>query len=163
MIAEYRSPSGDILIGTRGGSLVLCDFVNRKGDIQKSIEKTRPDTSRADENYVEEVKRQLSEYFEGRRREFDLSLTLSGNQLEKNVYKALLTVGYGCTATYSDIAALAGRPRAVRAVASCIGRNPMAIIVPCHRIIGSDGKLHGYAGGVDVKRELLTLEGSLSC
>ena len=162
MIAEYHSPIGNLLIGTREGFLVLCDFVNRRGGIEKSIKKTSPETSHADADLVTLVINQLKEYFEGRRRNFDIPVILSGNEMELAVYKALTKVSYGNTATYSDIAAAAGYPRAVRAVASCIGRNPIAIIVPCHRIIGRDGKLHGYAGGTEVKRELLTSEGSVS-
>lgn len=108
-----------------------------------------------------EAVKQLKEYFAGKRRHFDLPLTQEGTGFQHEVWQALLAVPYGRTCSYRDIAAKIGRPRAVRAVGAANGQNKLAIVVPCHRVIGSDGTLTGYAGGLDKKEILLKLEGSL--
>jgi len=105
---------------------------------------------------------QLAEYFAGQRREFDLPLDLRGTDFQKSCWRELLKVPYGETRSYADIARAMGRPAAVRAVGLANGQNPIAIIVPCHRVIGSDGSLTGYGGGLETKRKLLELEGALS-
>ena len=101
---------------------------------------------------------QLSEYFAGNRTSFDLPLMLQGTAFQKSVWDALLTIPYGETRSYADIARQIGNPKAVRAVGTANNRNPAAIIVPCHRVIGSDGSLTGYGGGLEVKQYLLDLE-----
>jgi methylated-DNA-[protein]-cysteine S-methyltransferase len=106
--------------------------------------------------------RQLEEYFSGRRRHFDLPLDLHGTEFQKRCWRELLKIPYGETRSYAEIARAIGNPSAVRAVGLANGQNPIAIIVPCHRVIGSDGSLTGYGGGLDVKRRLLELEGALS-
>lgn len=103
--------------------------------------------------------RQLAEYFAGRRRAFDLPLAPQGTPFQRMVWEALLTVPYGETASYGAIARRVGRPTAVRAVGAANGANPLPIVVPCHRIVGSDGSLTGYAGGLGIKERLLELEG----
>ena len=105
-----------------------------------------------------ETERQLREYFEGRRKVFDLKLDFSGTEFQQKVWSALLTIPYGETRSYAQIAKQIGRPDAVRAVGAANGRNPISLIVPCHRVIGSDGSLTGYAGGLPAKRALLELE-----
>lgn len=107
-----------------------------------------------------ETVRQLDEYFEGTRREFELELAPKGTVFQLAVWDALLAIPYGATASYGDIARTVGRPNAVRAVGQANGHNPIAIIVPCHRVIGSDHSLTGYGGGIDRKRFLLALEGA---
>jgi methylated-DNA-[protein]-cysteine S-methyltransferase len=107
-----------------------------------------------------EATRQLDEYFAGHRREFDLDLAPRGTVFQLAVWDALLTIPYGETASYGDIARAVSRPNAVRAVGQANGRNPLAIVVPCHRVIGSDHSLTGYGGGIDRKRFLLALEGA---
>lgn len=105
-----------------------------------------------------ELKIQLDEYFSGNRRRFDLPLSASGTDFQKKVWKELLRVPFGRTLSYKELAARLGDIRSVRAVAAAVGRNPMMILIPCHRIIGSDGSLTGYAGGLDRKQFLLELE-----
>jgi methylated-DNA-[protein]-cysteine S-methyltransferase len=101
---------------------------------------------------------QLEQYFAGRRTEFDLDVDPDGTPFERRVWDEVRAIPYGQTATYADIARRIGRPRACRAVGRANGRNPLAVVVPCHRVIGSDGSLTGYAGGVEMKRTLLDLE-----
>lgn len=106
----------------------------------------------------ENVAAQLAEYFAGARREFDIPLAASGTAFQRSVWKLLCTIPYGQTRSYGEIARELGAPTAVRAVAAANGRNPISIIVPCHRVIGSDGALVGYGGGLDRKTYLLHLE-----
>ncbi len=106
--------------------------------------------------------RELEEYFAGKRREFSFSLDLRGTDFQLNCWRALMAIPYGETRTYADIARAIGRPHAFRAVGMANNRNPVAIVVPCHRVIASDGTLCGYGGGLDTKRRLLELEGALT-
>lgn len=110
---------------------------------------------------LDEVARELDEYFTGHRRTFDLALdhSLSAG-FRAEVHRNLPTIGYGHTASYGEVAALVGRPRAVRAVGTACATNPLPIVVPCHRVVRSDGSLGGYVGGVEAKTTLLTLEGA---
>ena len=101
---------------------------------------------------------QLQEYQEGKRRNFELPITFEGTDFQKRAWQGLLTIPYGETRSYSEQAALIGSPKAVRAVGSANGKNPIAIIVPCHRVISKSGNIGGYAGGVEVKKYLLRLE-----
>ncbi|NBD35189.1 MAG: methylated-DNA--[protein]-cysteine S-methyltransferase [Chloroflexi bacterium] len=110
---------------------------------------------------LREAQAQLTGYFEGRRAAFDLPLDLRGADFQRAVWEALLTIPYGETCSYGDVAAAIGRPRAARPVGQAVGANPVGVIVPCHRVIGSDGRLTGYGGGLDLKRALLRLEGVL--
>jgi len=112
------------------------------------------------EGVIADTLRQLDEYFEGTRREFDLPLAPRGTPFQLAVWNALLEIPYGETTSYGEIARSVGRPNAVRAVGQANGRNPIAIVVPCHRVIGSDKSLTGYGGGMDRKRFLLGLEGA---
>jgi methylated-DNA-[protein]-cysteine S-methyltransferase len=105
---------------------------------------------------------QLSDYFAGQRQHFDLPLDLSrGTPFQQQVWHALLSIGWGQTARYGQLAQQLGRPQASRAVGMSVGRNPISIIVPCHRVLGADGSLTGYAGGLDRKQDLLQREGVL--
>ena len=106
--------------------------------------------------------RELEQYFAGERREFTFPLDLRGTDFQLACWRALLAVPYGETRTYADIARAVGRPQGFRAVGMANNRNPIAIVVPCHRVIASDGSLCGYSGGLDIKRKLLELEGALS-
>ena len=103
---------------------------------------------------------QLDEYFAGERRAFDLELELEGTEFQLAVWDALLRIPFGETLSYGELARRLGRPERVRAVGAANGRNPVSIVVPCHRVIGADGSLTGYGGGLDRKRALLALEGS---
>jgi methylated-DNA-[protein]-cysteine S-methyltransferase len=107
-----------------------------------------------------ETERQLREYFAGRRQAFDLKLDFVGTPFQRTVWKALLTIPFGQTRSYGQIAKQVGRPSASRAVGAANGRNPVSIVAPCHRVVGSTGALTGFGGGLDVKERLLRLEGS---
>jgi O-6-methylguanine DNA methyltransferase len=101
---------------------------------------------------------QIAEYLGGQRREFDLPLDLRGTDFQRRMWAAVAGIPYGQTRTYADIARAIGKPQAVRAVGAANGANPLPLVVPCHRVIGSDGSLTGYGGGLDVKRKLLEME-----
>lgn len=107
---------------------------------------------------IETVEAQLDEYFAGERREFDVSLMFAGTEFQKAVWDALSRIPYGRTETYGELARRIGRPAAVRAIANAVGSNALSILVPCHRVIGADGTLTGYAGALCAKRHLLALE-----
>jgi methylated-DNA-[protein]-cysteine S-methyltransferase len=109
-----------------------------------------------------EAARQLEEYFAGARKGFDLELDFEGTEFQRKVWRALLTIPYGETRSYAQIAKQIGQPQAVRAVGAANGRNPISIVAPCHRVIGSTGKLTGFGGGLPAKALLLELEGALS-
>jgi methylated-DNA-[protein]-cysteine S-methyltransferase len=106
------------------------------------------------------LRRQLAEYFAGRRAVFELPLAPRGTEFERAVWRALIEIPYGETRSYAEIARRIGRPQACRAVGRANGRNPLGIVVPCHRVIGSDGSLTGYGGGLEMKQYLLDLEGN---
>jgi methylated-DNA-[protein]-cysteine S-methyltransferase len=105
-----------------------------------------------------EAERQLGEYFAGKRKEFSIALDMRGTPFQKDVWEALLAIPFGETRSYGQLAKQLGNPQAMRAVGAANGRNPISIIVPCHRVIGSTGKLTGFAGGLDTKADLLNLE-----
>jgi methylated-DNA-[protein]-cysteine S-methyltransferase len=105
-----------------------------------------------------ETERQLGEYFAGKRKTFSVAIDMRGTRFQKDVWEALLAIPFGETRSYGQLAIKLGNPRATRAVGAANGRNPLSIIVPCHRVIGSSGKLTGFAGGLDVKAHLLALE-----
>jgi methylated-DNA-[protein]-cysteine S-methyltransferase len=108
---------------------------------------------------AEDVAAQLREYFAGRRRKFDLGLAPQGTPFQIDVWNALLEIPYGATISYSELAGRIGRPKSVRAVGAANGANPIPIIIPCHRVIGANGTLTGYGGGIERKQWLLALEG----
>jgi methylated-DNA-[protein]-cysteine S-methyltransferase len=110
---------------------------------------------------LDDVRRELDEYFTGVRHAFDLAIDLRVTAFPADVLRELARVPYGTTATYGALAAKAGRPKAARAVGTIMNRNPIPIVLPCHRIVGADGSLTGYAGGLEVKRRLLRLEGAM--
>jgi methylated-DNA-[protein]-cysteine S-methyltransferase len=119
-----------------------------------------PGTADDSDPWLVEAERQLEEYFAGRRTEFDVRLDVAGTPFQRKVWTALLTIPFGETRSYKQIATQIGSPDAVRAVGAANGRNPVSIIAPCHRVIGSTGELTGFAGGLDVKARLLALERS---
>lgn len=111
---------------------------------------------------LQQATEQLAQYFAGQRRTFDLPLDLShGTAFQQAVWQALLDIGYGHTCSYKTLSAAVGRPAAMRAVGGAVGRNPLSIIAPCHRVVGANGALTGYSGGLDRKIALLQLEGTL--
>jgi methylated-DNA-[protein]-cysteine S-methyltransferase len=121
----------------------------------------RPERAASDD-LLNLAERELNEYFAGRRTRFSMPLAPRGTDFQRSVWRALEAIPFGETRSYADIAAAVGRPRAVRAVGAANGLNPIAIVIPCHRVIGADGTLTGYGGGLDNKRWLLTHEHRLA-
>lgn len=160
----FASPVGPLFLAASEKGLVAVEFEARLPGQQTIRPKTETEGIRfqtADRQmsaYVGE----LQEYFAGGRRGFSFPLDLRGTAFQLDCWKALLAIPYGETRTYADIARAVGRPRGFRAVGMANNRNPIAIVVPCHRVIAADGTLCGYGGGLDVKRRLLELEGAIS-
>ena len=160
-IQTYSSPYGELLLGSFGDALCLCDWKYRK--MRSSINKR---IQNGLDNHFEESSstvislaiEQLSAYFSGDRKYFDIPIQLVGTDFQKKVWGELLKIPYGETETYLSLSRKVGDEKFIRAVASANGANALSIIVPCHRIIGSDGKLVGYAGGLGAKKKLLELE-----
>jgi methylated-DNA-[protein]-cysteine S-methyltransferase len=151
-----RSPVGVLtLIGSNDGLAAILWENDRAGRVRRDVVAQDPEHP-----VLRETERQLAEYFAGRRKVFDLTLDFAGTEFQKKVWGALLTIPFGETRTYAQIARQIGRPRAVRAVGAANGRNPISIVTPCHRVIGSNGALTGFAGGLAVKERLLRLEGA---
>ena len=146
------TPIGDLLLAGDENELSLIGFP--KGTMRHDPE---PDWIYKEKPF-EAARQQLTEYFAGERKEFDLPLKLSGTEFQVEVLQELLKIPYGETASYSDIANRIGRPNAMRAVGAANGRNPIPIVIPCHRVIGSSGDLTGFGGGLDTKEALLRLE-----
>ena len=144
--AVYESPFGPVRMDYEGEVLVRLRTVEPTQDRGTPTPLTH------------EAFRQLQEYFAGERREFSLPYALHGTEFQKKVWAALAAIPYGQTRSYRDIAAAVGNPKAVRAVGAANGKNPLWIILPCHRVVGADGSLTGYAGGLEMKKRLLELE-----
>jgi methylated-DNA-[protein]-cysteine S-methyltransferase len=149
-----ESPIGPILVA--GNKEGLKHLIFLKGKKKVGI----PEGWIKNKEFFKEAARQLEAYFSGKLESFDLKLAPEGTDFQKSVWKALCEIPYGETRTYKEIAVYIGKPGAYRAVGLANNRNPIAIIIPCHRVIGSDGKLTGYASGLDVKELLLRLEGN---
>jgi methylated-DNA-[protein]-cysteine S-methyltransferase len=151
-----RSPVGllTLIASDRGLAAVLW-----QNDRPARV-RVRADREDASHPVLVDARRQLDEYFAGRRKQFALPLDPMGTPFQQRVWQALNTIPFGETRSYSDIARQIGYPTAVRAVGAANGRNPVSIVTPCHRVVGSSGKLTGFAGGLDTKAFLLTLEGS---
>jgi methylated-DNA-[protein]-cysteine S-methyltransferase len=147
-----ESPICQVLLA--GDEEGLKHVIFLKGEKKVEI----PDNWVKNEDFFREVEKQLEAYFSGKLKSFDLRLASRGTDFQKAVWKALCEIPYGETRTYRDIAESIGRPKACRAVGRANNLNPIAIVVPCHRVIGSSGKLVGYASGLDVKEFLLKLE-----
>lgn len=147
------TPIGTLRLVSDGESLVSIEFEGRWGNGDDILAGNDP--------VLAACARQLTEYFAGERRGFDLPLAPAGTDFQRAVWAALAAIPYGEVRSYRDIARAIGRPAAVRAVGAANGRNPLPIVVPCHRVVGSDGSLTGFAGGLDIKRRLLHLEGTL--
>lgn len=159
---RYESPIGWLEIAEDGKGICRIAFLK-----EDSLENEEEKRSRYQEEelraerrtpLLEEAVRQLQEYFAGQRRAFDLPLSFYGTDFQKKVWSALLDIPYGETRSYGQIARAIGNPKACRAVGMANHINEIVIVVPCHRVIGSDGSLTGYGGGLDVKRKLLELE-----
>jgi methylated-DNA-[protein]-cysteine S-methyltransferase len=146
------TPIGELLLAGEDGALSMIGFP--KGSMRREPEAAWI----FNESKLVDACRQLREYFAGERRDFDLPLKFHGTEFQVSVLEALQDIPYGETTSYGEIAKRIGRPKAVRAVGAANGRNPIPIVVPCHRVIGSTGDLTGFGGGLDTKEALLRLE-----
>jgi O-6-methylguanine DNA methyltransferase len=164
---RFVSPVGPLFLAASGCGLVALEFDQRlpgqptirpnPRDLAAENKALRFEHSEAEMRpYLQE----LEQYFAGQRRQFQFRLDLRGTEFQLACWRALLAIPYGETRTYADIARAVGRPQGFRAVGLANNRNPVAIVVPCHRVIASDGTLCGYGGGLDIKRKLLELEGA---
>lgn len=159
----FSTPYGELILGSYEDKLCLCDWRYRKG--RESIDRRIQDALKASfleagSISIEKCKEQLLEYFSGERKDFDLPVLLVGSEFQKRVWESLMEIPYGKTKSYISLTRKLGDEKAIRAVARANGENALSIIVPCHRILGSDGSLTGYAGGLRVKKKLLQLEGA---
>ena len=161
---RYHSPCGEMLLGAAGDRLCLCNWAQElhPGRVEQRLRILLKAQFEECGHILPEVLqrtiRELDEYFRGERRDFDIPLLLAGSDFQKRVWQQLPRIPYGQTASYGELAAAIGSPRSVRAVANANGANAISIILPCHRIIGSDGRLTGYGGGLRAKQFLLKLE-----
>ena len=151
--AHLETPIGTLLIAGDADSIRLIGFP-KNGKAQKP----EADWKESSRGAVGEAIRQLKEYFAGKRSDFDLPLAPEGTEFQRNVWKRLQEIPYGETISYGELAKRVGNPNASRAVGAANGQNPIPIVIPCHRVIGANGKLTGFGGGLPTKEALLTLE-----
>lgn len=160
-IQYYKTNVGEFILGSSNQKLCLLDYRYRKtrkridNRLQKGL---MANYIEKDDSVLSETRSQLDEYLGGARHDFTIPLLMVGSEFQKSVWEALLNVPYGATSTYSGIAKNINNIKAVRAVANANGANSISVIIPCHRIIGLNGELVGYAGGLPVKKKLLNLE-----
>ena len=160
-IQYYHSPCGILVLGSVGGELCLCDWQEKPCAERNKRRLERMMNAEFAEEPTEvltETQRQLDEYFAGVRTAFTIPIHPVGTDFQQRVWKTLLEIPYGETLTYKAVAAKANNAKGIRAVAQAIGANGMSIIIPCHRVIGSDNTLTGFAGGLEAKRILIELE-----
>lgn len=160
-IQYHASPCGEIIMASVGGELCLCDWSGKPcaGRNKRRLERLlKADFVEATSDVLEKTKRQLDEYFVGVRKAFDIKVRPVGTEFQCRVWEALREIPYGETRTYKEIAITVDNLKGVRAVAQAIGANGISIIIPCHRVIGSNHSLTGFAGGLEAKRLLLETE-----
>jgi len=160
----FTTPYGELILGSFGQQLCLCDWRFRKmrASIDERIQSgLRSGYEEGKSDIIQEAKAQLSQYFRGDRQVFDLPLLLVGSGFQKQVWKELGQIPFGKTVSYAELSEKLGSKDAIRAVASANGANAISIFVPCHRVLGSGGRLTGYAGGLATKKKLLQLENAL--
>ncbi|NMM47487.1 methylated-DNA--[protein]-cysteine S-methyltransferase [Marinigracilibium pacificum] len=157
----YKSPYGELVIGSYKDNLVLCDWKYRR--MRESIDNRIKNYFSVE--FIQESSEiceltitQLEEYFKGTRKEFNIPISMAGSAFQQEVWKELIKIPYGKTTSYLELSKKLNNPGAIRAIGSANGANAIAIIIPCHRVIGSDGDLTGYAGGLNTKKSLLKLE-----
>ncbi len=164
-IQYHKSSIGELILGSFEGKLCILDFRYRKmiNTINRRIEKSlKAEFIERNNDILNMTREQLDEYLMGNRKLFEIPLLLCGTDFQKRVWEALMKVPYGTSSTYLQIAKDIGKEKAVRAVASANGANSIAVIIPCHRVIESNGRLGGYGGGLQVKKKLLELESRYS-
>ena len=160
-LQDYQSPCGELVLASVGDELCLCDWTDNpcaERNICRLVSSLNAELKIETSHVSNETRRQLEEYFAGNRKAFSIPLHPVGTDFQLKVWKALLNIPYGATRSYKQIATSIGRPEAVRAVAGAIGANGINILIPCHRVIGSNRSLTGYAGGLEAKRMLLQME-----
>lgn len=160
-IQYHKTKVGELILGSFDDKLCLLDFRYRKmrSTVDKRIKNgLKADFVEQDNDVLQDTRKQLDEYLIGERKTFDIPLLTVGTDFQKSVWEALMRVPYGKTSSYLELAKYINNEKAVRAVASANGANAIAVIIPCHRIIESNGGLGGYGGGVAVKKRLLNLE-----
>ena len=166
MITAYftmPSPVGELLLTATDEGLTRVWFEEHRHGGPRSVEWQRAaEVGGAAERILRDAREQLDAYFAGKRKSFDLPLAAAGTPFQERVWKALRTIPFGHTTSYGEIATRMGEPKAMRAVGAANGRNPISIVVPCHRVIGANGDLTGFGGGIERKRWLLEHEGALS-
>jgi methylated-DNA-[protein]-cysteine S-methyltransferase len=151
----YRSPHGEMLLVATDAGLSGVYFKGQKYFPERKDWKRAPEHAQ-----LKRAKRELTEYFAGRRKRFEVPLDPDGTAFQRSIWRAISSVRFGETISYGELAKRAGHPGSARAAGAATGRNPIGVIVPCHRIMGSNGSLTGYAGGLPRKRALLALEGA---
>lgn len=163
-IHQWQSPVGEMMLGEIGEKVCLCDWAaeRHRDTIDRRICRIlNAEYVEGETPTIQKMVEQLQEYFAGMRMEFELPLQFAGTEFQCCVWAELMKIPYGTTISYGDLALRIGNIKAVRAVASATATNPISIFVPCHRVIGSNNHLTGYAGGLPAKRALLSLEGSI--
>lgn len=158
---HYDSPCGAIILGTLDDNLCICDWLNgtNHDSVTSRLKRIlKAEFAEGTSEVIEKAEKQLDEFFAKKRRDFDVPLLFAGTDFQKTVWRKLLQIPYGTTVSYGEMARRIGMPKAVRAVANANGANAISIFAPCHRVIGSDGTLTGYGGGLETKRMLLELE-----
>lgn len=160
-VMHYHFPCGEMILGSFDGKLCLCDWPDgrRRASTDMRLQRIlKAEFVEGSSNVIETVQQQLNEYFLNQRREFDIPLLFIGTDFQKKVWNELRNIPYGKTVSYGELARRIGMPKAVRAVANANAVNAISIIAPCHRVIGTDGNLTGYGGGLNRKKFLLELE-----
>ncbi len=160
-VQSYRSPCGVLLLGSCSGKLCLCDWQTEKhrGHVDQRLKRMlRAGFAEGTSDVIGQAAQQLDEYFGGTRKEFSIPLLFVGTDFQKAVWNELLKIPFGSTVSYGEMARRIGMPQAIRAVANANGANSLSLFAPCHRVIGSDGSLTGYGGGLPAKKFLLELE-----
>lgn len=159
--SSYRSPVGELLLGSYDEKLCIADwrYRSKRDLIDTRISKMlNANFELGSTDVLQETRKQLDAYFEGKLKKFNVPLLLEGTDFQKNVWSVLMEIPYGETMSYLQLSRLLNNEKGIRAIASANGANAISILVPCHRIIGSNGSLVGYAGGLAAKKKLLTLE-----
>lgn len=160
-ISQHKTKIGELIIGSFEGKICLIDFAYRKtrNRLDERLKRHLQAKFVEQENtIISQAKTQIDEYLQGERKSFDFLILTVGSEFQKQVWEALQTIAYGETISYQELANKIAHPKAVRAVANANGANTLALVIPCHRVIQSDGGIGGYAGGVNAKKILLKME-----
>lgn len=163
-VTTYQSPLGLMFLGATENGICLVEFYDRihlEKTLLKLAEGLKAQFVEEENQYLNQLKEELTLYFDKKLQEFTVPLVFTGTDFQQKVFQSLIKIPYGSTSTYKNQAIVLGDVKAIRAVATANGLNKIAVVIPCHRIIGSDGSMVGYAGGINRKEALLQLEGAL--